>query len=241
MNYKSILILFAVVFLTINCGTKDEDQQAQTENTDPHSNVHKVVVNEVVQATEYTYLKVEEKDEEYWIAVTKRNAVEGEEYFYTQALEMKDFESKDLGRTFERVLFIQELNSGGGMQGMMGSEHGEAMPQGKKPVLSKEDLSIDVASGGITIAELYSNKDKYGNRKVKIKGKVTKVNNQIMGRNWVHIQDGTGGENSFDLTVTTDESINAGDVVTFEGVIALNKDFGAGYSYKIIMEQAKKI
>ncbi|MGD8780429.1 MAG: GW dipeptide domain-containing protein [Ignavibacteria bacterium] len=238
MNYKSFLVLIAILFLTVNCSKKEEEKTAQ-ENNDPHAGVHKVVVAEVVQANQYTYLKVNEKDEEYWIAVTKRNVEEGEKFFFTRALEMKDFESKDLQRTFDRVLFVDNLNNNP-MAGMMGASPGSSV-EGKKPVLTKQDVSIDAVEGGITIAELYNNKEKYGNKKVKIKGKVTKVNKQIMGRNWVHIQDGTGDENTFDLTVTTDENVGNGDVVTFEGVIALNKDFGAGYSYKIIMEQAKKL
>jgi len=74
---------------------------------------------------------------------------------------------------------------------------------------------------------------------VLIKGQVTKVNRAIMEKNWVHLQDGTGDSGGFDLTVTTQEQVNVGDVVTFEGKITLNKDFGAGYSYEVIMEQAK--
>ncbi len=239
MNYKSILVLLTVVFLTINCSKKEEEKQTQSENTDPHSNIHKVLVDEVIQATEYTYLKVKENDDEYWVAVTRREIEVGEEYVFTQALEMKNFESKDLNKTFDRILFIQEFNSTSTMSSsMMGSAQG-GMSTPQKPVLSKEELSIETAEGGITIAELYNNMEKYSDKKVKIKGKVTKVNKQIMGRNWVHIQDGTGDKNSFDLTITTDELVNNGDVVTFEGVIALNKDFGAGYSYIIIMEEAK--
>jgi hypothetical protein len=60
-----------------------------------------------------------------------------------------------------------------------------------------------------------------------------------MDRNWVHLQDGTSDSGSFDLTVTTEEEVNVGDVLTFEGKIKLDKDFGAGYSYEVIMEQAK--
>ena len=67
-------------------------------------------------------------------------------------------------------------------------------------------------------------------------GKCVKVNPMIMGRNWIHLQDGSG--DNLDLTITTTENIPVGHVITLEGTIALNKDFGAGYKYDIIMEEA---
>jgi hypothetical protein len=65
---------------------------------------------------------------------------------------------------------------------------------------------------------------------------VVKVNNEVMDRNWVHIQDGTNDSGNFDLTVTTREFVKIDDVIEFEGTVVLNKDFGAGYFYELIME-----
>ena len=62
-----------------------------------------------------------------------------------------------------------------------------------------------------------------------------------MAMHWVHLKDGTGEEGTDDLTITTDETVIVGQVVTFEGTIVLNKDFGAGYKYDVIMQQAKKV
>ena len=109
----------------------------------------------------------------------------------------------------------------------------------QKPVIEKEDIKIDSAPEGITIAQLFSNLGYYSGRTIKIKGKATKINTGIMKHNWVHIQDGTSSGNDFDLTITTNDKANVGDVLTFEGKISLNKDFGYGYSYKVIMEDAK--
>ena len=86
---------------------------------------------------------------------------------------------------------------------------------------------------------MFSNVNSYANKIIKIKGKVVKVNNAIMDKNWAHIQDGTKSGSDFDLTVTTNDMVNVGDVVTFTGKIALNKDFGFGYSYKVLLEDAK--
>jgi len=71
-----------------------------------------------------------------------------------------------------------------------------------------------------------------------VQGSVVKLNNMIMNRNWVHIQDASIKNEKTDLTVTTDENVAMGDIVAFEGKISLNKDFGAGYKYEIIMEDA---
>jgi hypothetical protein len=73
---------------------------------------------------------------------------------------------------------------------------------------------------------------------VQIRGKVVKVNNGIMKRNFLHIQDGTGGQGTNDITITSDQSANVGDEVTITGTVALNVDFGFGYNYPILIEQS---
>jgi len=111
-------------------------------------------------------------------------------------------------------------------------------PTGKKEPVETEVISIDPAEDGIVLAELFSNRKAYENNTIRIRGHVVKVNTGILGKNWVHIQDGTKDGEDFDLTVTTQHIPEVGDVVTFEGVIVLNKDFGSGYSYEVIMEDA---
>ncbi len=116
-----------------------------------------------------------------------------------------------------------------------GAAHMQAAKAGK------EDLTIEKAEGGITIAELFSNRKDYSGKSVKIKGKVTKVNPEIMGKNWIHLQDGTMFEGEFDLTVTSDVIPETGSIVTIEGIVAVDKDFGYGYTYPIMLEEAKII
>jgi len=111
---------------------------------------------------------------------------------------------------------------------------------GERPKLEQKDITVDVAEGGITISDLYSNRDSYADKMVKVRGEVVKVNPDIMGINWIHIQDGTSDSGNFDLTVTTHDKPEVGDIVTFEGKISVNKDFGAGYKYNVIMEDAKQ-
>ncbi|MCF6352598.1 MAG: hypothetical protein L3J06_06275 [Cyclobacteriaceae bacterium] len=93
----------------------------------------------------------------------------------------------------------------------------------------------------ITIAELFANKNNYANKTVKIKGEVKKYNSKIMSKNWIHLQDGTEHSGENDLTITSQMEVKTGDIVTFEGKIILDKDFGSGYFYKIIMEDGKVV
>ena len=106
-----------------------------------------------------------------------------------------------------------------------------------KPV--KADISIAPCEGCVTISKLLADKKSFSGKTIKITGQVTKFLPQIMGKNWVHIQDGTEFEGGFDLTITTDQQVNVGDKMTFEGKITLDKDFGYGYFYAVLMEEGK--
>jgi hypothetical protein len=107
--------------------------------------------------------------------------------------------------------------------------------------VTKKDVKIEPCNGCTTISNLLSNKQSLSGKVVRIKGVVTKFNPQIMGKNWIHIQDGSEFQGGFDLTITTDKSVSLGDTVTFEGKLALDKDFGYGYFYPILMEDGKQV
>jgi len=213
--------------------------QNSTKNTESnlYTNAHKVTVKEVIQASSYTYLNVEENRETFWIAITKKDIEVGAVLYYDDGLEMNNFESKDLQRTFETVYFVQGISD---QPTLPGEQQSMAQSQPQKPTIEKLDVSIEPAKGGISIGTLFANRETYKDQIVKIRGQVTKFNPNIMGKNWIHIQDGSDDSGNFDLTITTSQIVNVGDVVTFEGKISLNKDFGAGYTYEVIMEEAVK-
>jgi len=244
MKLTLTVISILLVLASLSCRQKEaeqkqqqarEQQQVQMQQGVVAADMHTVVVQEVIQATSYTYLKVREADKDFWMAIAKRQIAAGATISFVGGLEMKNFESKDLQRTFETICFVDRIVSAG----VPATQQSMSMPQGMKPELEKKEVSIEPADGGITIGELFTNRDSYADKIVLIKGQVMKVNRAIMDRNWVHIQDGTGDSGGFDLTVTTNEQVNVGDVVTFEGKIKLNEDFGSGYSYEVLMEQAK--
>jgi len=238
MKFTLTAISIVLALVSLSCREKDQEQQAQQQNMQQREatvDVHTAVVQEVIQATSYTYLKVKEEDKDFWIAINKREIEVGAKVSFMGGLEMKNFQSKDLQRTFETIYFVNRIigyESSTTQQPM-------SMPQQTKPEPEKMEVSIEPAEGGITIGELFANRDSYADKTVLIKGQVTKVNRAIMDRNWVHLQDGTSDSGNFDLTITTTDEVEVGGIVTFEGKITLNKDFGAGYSYEVIMEEAK--
>lgn len=240
---RSLFIILVLLVGFSGCVKKNKVPTAQNL---ANPAMHEVKVNEVVQTSNYTYLKVSDNGAENWIAVTRQEAAVGETYYYEQALEMKNFKSKELDRTFETIYFVQGLSTqpvaapAGGMGGGMGSSM-PAMHKGKPADGQKEGISVAPAEGGISIAKLFASRIDYSGKKIKMKGQVVKINDEVMGKNWIHIQDGTKDGENFDLTITTLDKVAMDEVVIFEGTITLNKDFGYGYSYEVIMEDAKLI
>ncbi|KAF0196137.1 MAG: nucleic acid binding OB-fold tRNA/helicase-type [Bacteroidetes bacterium] len=228
---KTISFIALVLFSLSACNRGKKIDAA--ENLPPGT--HAVSVIEVIQTSNYTYLQVFENDQKFWMAVTRMEAKNGDVLYYTNAMEMKDFKSKELNRVFPSILFVNDPSLTPPTMKKMGKSTGKITAERLK------DFKVEPVNGGITIAELYGNKSKYNDKPVKIRGVVVKFSKNIMGKNWVHIQDGTESGNSYDLTITTMDFLDEGSVVTFEGIIRLDKDFGSGYAYDVIMEEAKSI
>ena len=195
------------------------------------SDEHKVKVEEVLNTDRYSYLNVTEEGEKFWIAIPKKEIEIGGTYYYKGGLLKRNFESKEYNRVFETLYLVSDVTPNSITSYM--SSANEASEQG---INTLESINIKLPEGSIKLAELFSNPDKYQGKVVQITGTCVKVNPMIMDRNWIHIQDGSG--DGLDLTVTTTENVPIDAVVSFEGVISLNKDFGAGYRYDIIMENA---
>ena len=249
---KSFFIL--TIFLTIlSCDSKPkviESNKAESElsNTPAFKNIptansnqkdskeHKVTVKEALNTDKYTYLNVSENGEEFWIAVQKQEVEIGDIYYFRGGLMKKNFYSQEFDRVFETVYLVSEFwKQPTGVNG--GSALDEAISKQKMDnTVDLEVGNIKPAEGSITIAELYKNKEKYNGKTIKVTGKCIKVNPMIMKRNWIHLKDNSSED--LDLTITTTENIPLGAVLTLEGTIALDRDFGAGYRYDIIMEGA---
>ena len=223
MNFRNVMIS-GMILLLAACGN-----QSASEFTN-------VTVKDVEQVAAYTYLLVKAKGSEYWVAVPSMEAQVGDKYKYQGGMLMEDFYSKDLDRTFEKVVFLEALFSE-----ETTTAHVQEVTPGSQAVIEKSTVSIEKVEGTVSISDLYSNPSAYEGKVIQVRGEVTKFNPAIMNRNWAHIQDGTEFDGKFDLTLTSDEGFEVGSLVTVEGLVALNLDFGYGYSYDILLEKATAV
>ena len=201
-----------------------------------NSSVHQVIVKEVIQGANYTFLFVSENSLDYWMAVSKTDTEIEDVVYYENAFLMNNFKSKELDRVFEEILFVENISESPQISITVPVDSLHLNKKRENEL--KEKISIEPADGGITIGELYKNRSTYANKKVLIRGQVVKINKNIMDRNWVHLKDGTGNAGKSDLTFTTLVVLKVGDTVILEGTVTLNKEYGAGYVYPLIVENA---
>jgi len=228
---RTTLLLLSITLL-LSCESKKKDYAPLSKNMAQNE----VTVNEVQQTAGYTYLLVQESNQEFWLAVTKTEVKVGEKIYFTEAMEMNDFESKELNKVFDRIFFVDQISKKPIDVETKKAELVAKQQEGIQKLL--DSIKISPVSGGYSIGDLYRNAEKFNKQIVKVRGQVVKVNMDIMDRNWVHLMDGTKGENRSDLTFTTKDMVNVGDTVTFEGTLALDREFGAGYVYPLIVEDA---
>ena len=203
-------------------------------------------VAETMDAGTYTYVRVTTATGDVWAAANKFDVKVGDRVTVPLEMPMENFHSKSLGRDFPLIYFASRITRAGeaGAGGAQASETGTMqMPPGH-PAARETATVTDVIpqpDGGTAIATIWQTRKALAGKSVTVRGKVVKVNSGIMGRNWIHLQDGTGAatDRTNDLTVTSDDEARVGDVVTATGTIAVDRDFGAGYAYPVILEKAK--
>ncbi|MDM8160859.1 hypothetical protein QUH73_13630 [Labilibaculum sp. K2S] len=227
MKRSILLMILGLAIFSSACQSKKTENQ---EATLPLG-VSKVVVKETFNAGGYTYIN---GNNDLWLAVGQRPIETGKTYYYKGALEMKNFHSKELNRDFPVIYFLNTI-SDTPIENNMPMQASSMKKQKAKRI----EVSIEKTKGITSISELFSKKDEFSGKQISVKGKVTKFNQNIMGKNWIHIQDGSDFEGNFDLTITCKDVVSIGQIIEVSGTIALDKDFGAGYTYDIIMEDAK--
>ncbi|WP_304543492.1 OB-fold nucleic acid binding domain-containing protein [Sulfurimonas microaerophilic] len=187
---------------------------------------HTAKVLESMNSGGYTYMKVDDGKNTYWIAMTQRDVKKGSKISFTEQGWMKNFHSKTLNRTFDNILFAGDTSTSG---------HTQETIQFKPDILTSQYKMKNT----LTVAEMFKNREKYVAKKVTVRGKVTKVSSGIMGKNWVHIQDGSRFKNMDDLVFTTTQNTpKPGDIVYASGKLEKDKDFGYGYFYPVIIEES---
>jgi hypothetical protein len=241
---KSISYLVFALVLLASCNNA-KVKKTEIKPSSPHEmamepvaeEMHTVVAKDVIQTSGYTYLLLTENGKDYWAAVTRFEAVKGKTYYYKSGMEMQNFKSKELNRVFESIQFIMELSD----QPITEKKAEVLTTKGKQSLDKVEGIKIEPASGAVKLSDLFANKANYAGKKVKVTGQVVKFSPEIMSKNWIHLQDGSEANGSYDLTITTLETVEVGTVVTLEGILAVDKDFGYGYKYDVILEDSKVI
>jgi len=238
---KTFVLFIALAFVIIACNstTTEAYHQESTAAVSPKATgMHKAIVEEVMHTSVYTYLLMGENGEKTWIAIPKRDVNPGETYYYEQGIGMPDFKSKELDRTFDMVYLVEEISASPTQMKSPPAMQQQQQPAGKQAPARGVIAEISHTADEVSLEQIFADPGSYENKTIKVRGTVVKVNEQIMDKNWIHIQDGTEHDGNFDLTITTGAQIKMGSVVGFEGTIMLNKDFGYGYVYDIIMENA---
>jgi hypothetical protein len=224
-------------------------------------------VLETLDASDYTYLRLKTENGETWAAVTRARIAKGQKVTVVNAMPMDGFESKTLKRTFDRLVFGNLATPGdtapaaaGAASPMPPMAMGHEPAGGAAPSVGKEQMAMqhgqaasgpadapDVkvpkaeGPGARTVAELWAQRATLKGKDVVVQAKVVKVTAGVMGKNWLHLRDGSGSKatKDNDLTVTTDATANMGDVVIVNGIVSVDKDFGSGYAYPVILENAR--
>ena len=251
---RSVVSLLLVAASVVTCHAKPAEAQSPVAATPPPiaATTPKPApamgepltgqVLERLDAPPYCYLRLKTAKGEVWAAIPEAKVEKGSEVTVANAMLMTDFESKTLKRTFAEVYFGTLATAGATAAGS--NPHAQAGQSGQSPKAVKVG-KVEKASGADarTVSEVWTQKGSLNEKTVTVRGKVVKYSTGVMGKNWLHLQDGSGNrtKGTNDITVTTQDEVAVGATVTIRGVVRTNKDFGAGYSYAVIIEDAKVI
>jgi hypothetical protein len=184
---------------------------------------------ERIDAPPYSYLRVKAAGGEQWAAVNQTDVTVGTTVSVSGSV-MEAFESKTLARRFDRIVFGK----------LEGADPGAAAPAATEAPAGGGPVPLAEGPGATTIAALFASRASLAGKPVAVRGKVVKLNSGILGKTWIHLQDGSGSAaaRDNDLAVTTSDPVKLGEIVTARGALGVDRDFGSGYRYDVIVEDA---
>lgn len=227
---SSFTLLNAGVISSASAGQHDTAELQQPTPSRIHGKV-----TEDIEAGGYTYAEVDTGKEKVWAAASTSPIKVGDMIAFTTEMPMKDFHSKAMNRDFPVLYFVSRFISDEANPAGTASDIASAHGQLKSAPAAIAVEGITKVEGGYTIAEVYTDKHKLDGQSIRVRGQVTKYTANVMGRNWLHIRDSSTLD---DLTVTTNSTAAIDAVVVIEGKLELDKDFGYGYAYQLIVENA---
>ncbi len=243
----SILLIIGAVSCNKENTVRGETQTRKEASKTLNNNFQGVVLS-TQDASRYTYIEYKTPDGRVmWAAVLKTDLKKGDRITLLNPQPMRNFESKSLKKHFDVIYFAEGVRVNG-KSTAMNPHNSMKMPddgfhKGKNPHISQDIAKIDTSNvkkleGGLTIADILKNPEKYNGKIVKFRGVVVKFLPDIMKTNWAHLKDSSTDK---DITITTNERLKVGEIVSIEGKLEINKDFGYGYFYPVIIENAKRI
>jgi hypothetical protein len=209
--------------------------------------IHRGMVSYTKTIGGYSYIKIKESGKELWVAALPIQVAVGEEVEYAGGDVMTQFHSKSMNQTFDAIRFVSRIH-------VVGKDvSGKTMPRDAMP---KDDVhkgaggaqavvapvrqgEIAKPKDGKTIGELFAEKESLKGKKVLLRAKVVKFSKNILGKNWATLADGTGKSPNDRIVAITMEALSVGDVVTAGGVLKTDVNLGAGYLYKVLLEEVK--
>jgi len=211
--------------------------QNQHKNSTQPVNSNRIYgkVTETFNATGYTYAEVDTGKNKVWAAAPVTPLKVGDMISFSSGMPMTNFHSKSMNRDFPTLYFVSQFNSGNSNAAIQATNKMSPHAKMEQKPLAKPIKGIKKAKGGDTIAEIYTNKTKLNGKKIRVRGKVTKYSPSVMDKNWLHIRDSSTLQ---DLTITTNDTAAVNDIVIIEGKLNLDKDFGYGYIYPVIVQDA---
>ena len=200
-------------------------------------------VLESLNAGSYTYMRLKTKDGEVWAATMLSTIPKGSKVQLHDPMLMTNFESKAMGRTFPEIVFASSVSTETGGLNNPAKQMSAAHESAATAPSNVSVVKVPKAAGpnGRTVAEVYAQRAKLNGKTVAVQGTVVKFSPKIMDRNWIHLRDGTGStaDKSNDLMVTTQEMVKVGDVVVVSGPVKTDVNYGSGYAYPVVIENAK--
>ena len=192
-------------------------------------------VTDTIDSAGYTYAEIDTGEKKLWAAGPVTPLKKGDMIAFPTRMPMKNFHSKSLQRDFTVIYFVDHFISDNDTPLSNTASVSSANNQSNKKK-AKVIQAIDKLKGGKTIAEIYTDKNNLKGKTISVRGQVTKYTPNILGKNWLHIRDNS---TTNDLTITTDNKVEVDDIVIIKGKLELNKDYGYGYVYPLIVEDAR--
>jgi hypothetical protein len=192
-------------------------------------------VTDIIDASGYTYAEVDTGSKKVWAAGPVTQLKIGDTIAFSAGMPMENFHSNSMKRDFSIIYFVNRFITDKQPQTTQAAAIASPHDQIKQKQSDKPVKGINQVDDGYTIAEIYTQNKQIKGKIIRVRGQVTKFNANIMGKNWLHIRDSSTSD---DLTVTTNSRVAIDDIVIIEGKLELNKDYGYGYIYPVILEDA---